>query len=474
MRVEGDRITAIGPDLQVGPDTRVIDGTGRLLMPGLVNGHFHSPGTFNKGALASMPLEVFMLYEVPPLDCPPSSPRLDYVRALLGAVEMLKIGVTVVHDDPFYVPSVDMGRIDAVMSAYRDSGIRATVSINMPNVPELQKYPFLSELLPDAIQRRLQAAALLSTGELVELYRAFISRWHGQEGNRLRASVSCSAPQRVTKDYLAALSELSHEFGLPYNIHVLETRLQRVFGDVCLGRSLVRYIHDEGVLSERALIIHAIWVDEDDLDLMAASGCSVAHNPICNLRLGSGVMPFRSIMDRGVNICLGSDELCSDDSVNMWSVMKQAAIVHNIADPDYRRWPSAAEVLRCGITNGARAMGLDRVTGSIEVGKQADLLLIELDSLAFTPLNDVRRQLVLCENGSDVSLVMVGGRVVVEDGRVLTVNESDLRAEVRELMLEYASQLGAVERWVNELEPFYRAMYERAVRHGVPIDRWAS
>lgn len=119
-------------------------------------------------------------------------------------------------------------------------------------------------------------------------------------------------------------------------------------------------------------------------------------------------------------------------------------------------------------------MGLDRVTGSIEVGKQADLLLIELDSLAFTPLNDVRRQLVLCENGSDVSLVMVGGRVVVEDGRVLTVNESDLRAEVRELMLEYASQLGAVERWVNELEPFYRAMYERAVRHGVPIDRWAS
>ncbi|MBA2305398.1 MAG: amidohydrolase family protein [Acidobacteria bacterium] len=472
VQVRDGIIAAIGAALPPEAGVNVIDGTGKLLMPGLVNGHFHSPGTFNKGAFASMPLEIFMLYEVPPFDCPPVSSRVDYVRTLLGAVEMLKGGVTTVHDDPFYVPTVGMSRIDAVMSAYRAAGIRATVSINMPNVAESEKYPFLRELLPEPVRSRMEEAGRLPGDELTALYRAYIERWHGVDGGRLRASVSCSAPQRVTPDYLGALSALSAEFDVPYNMHILETRLQRVLGDVRFDKSLIRYVHDEGVLNERSVIIHAIWVDADDLDLMAASGCSVAHNPICNLRLGSGIMPFRAIAERGITICLGSDELCSDDSVNMWSVMKQAALVHNIGDPDYRRWPSAGEILRCGTANGARAMRLDSLTGSIEVGKQADLVLVDLDSLAFTPLNDLRRQLVFCETGTDVCLVMVGGRIVVEDGRILTVDETDLKREVRELMVEYARQFREVDRWVTELEPVYRQMYERAVRHELAVNRW--
>lgn len=472
VHVKDGVIAAIGRALPPEAGVEVIEGTGKLLMPGLVNGHFHSPGTFNKGAFASMPLEIFMLYEVPPFDCPPVSPRLDYVRTLLGAIEMLKGGVTAVHDDPFYVPTVGMSRIDAVLSGYRDAGIRATVSINMPNVVEYDKYPFLRDLLPAPVRRRMQHAATMTGDELVALYRAYIERWHGAAGGRLRASVSCSAPQRVTPDYLNALSHLSAEFDVPYNMHILETRLQRVLGDVRFGKSLVRYVHDAGVLNERSLIIHAIWVDSDDLDLMAASACSVAHNPICNLRLGSGIMPFRAIADRGITICLGSDELCSDDVVNMWSVMKQAALVHNISDPDYRRWPAAAEILRCGTASGARAMRLESLTGSIEVGKQADLVLLDLDSLAFTPLNDVRRHLVFCETGRDVRLVMVGGRVIVENGRVLTVDETDLKREVRELMIEYAQQFREVDRWVTELEPVYRQMYEQAVHHEVGLNRW--
>ena len=171
-------IAAIGPDLQPDADARVIDGRGKLLMPGLINGHFHSPGNFNKGALDDMPLELFMLYEVPPFDCPPVSPRLNYVRTLLGAAEMLKTGVTAVHDDPFYVPIVNMELIDAAMQAYADSGIRATVSINMPNVIEYEKYPFLFDLLPEAFRARMRESPLLSTADLLALYRDFIARWH--------------------------------------------------------------------------------------------------------------------------------------------------------------------------------------------------------------------------------------------------------------------------------------------------------
>src|SRR5579862_3338064 len=161
--VEGTLISAIGKDLAPGPETRVIDGRGKLLMPGLINGHFHSPGNFNKGALDDMPLELFMLYEVPPFDCPPISTRLNYVRTLLGAAEMLKTGVTAVHDDPFYVPTVNMGLIDSAMQAYADAGIRATVSINIPNVVEYEKYPFLYDLLPEEFRRKMRDLPPLST-----------------------------------------------------------------------------------------------------------------------------------------------------------------------------------------------------------------------------------------------------------------------------------------------------------------------
>src|ERR1700693_1986609 len=407
VRIEGRVIDAVGTGLAAGPEARVIDGRGKLLMPGLINGHFHSPGNFNKGALDDMPLELFMLYEVPPFDCPPTPPRMHYVRTLLGAAEMLKGGVTAVHDDPFYVPVVNEELIDATMQAYADAGIRATVSINMPNVIEYEKYPFLYGLLPEEFRIRMNNSKPLSTKELITLYRRFISLWHNTHNGLLRASVSCSAPQRVKRDYLRGLGDLSAEFDLTYNMHILETRLQRVLGDQLFGRSLVRFVNDERVLTERALVIHAIWVDERDMDLLSASGCSIAHNPLCNLKLGSGIMPFRALTDRGINICLGSDEMCSDDAVNLWNVAKFGGLIHKIAELDYRKWPKAQEILECATRNAAKAMRIGASTGSIEIGKQADLILLDLNTLAFTPLNDLRRQLVFCENGSSVRMVMV-------------------------------------------------------------------
>jgi cytosine/adenosine deaminase-related metal-dependent hydrolase len=463
-------IAEMGLGLPLTPETRVVAGQGTLLMPGLINGHFHSPGNFNKGSLDDMPLELFMLYEVPPFDCPPVSPRLNYIRTLLGAAEMLKTGVTAVHDDPFYVPDVSMDLIDAAMQAYADSGIRATVSINMPNVIEYEKYPYLRDLLPEAFREKMRTSQPLSTNELLALYRQFIARWHNRNGGLLRTSVSCSAPQRVKVDYLQGLSELSAQFDLPYNMHILETRLQRVLGDRLYGKSLVKYVHQHEVLTDRAMVIHAIWVDAEDMDLLAASGCSVGHNPLCNLKLGSGIMPFRELTNRGINICLGSDEMCSDDAVNLWNVSKFAGLVHKIAEPDYRKWPTAHEILRCATVNAARAMRIDDV-GSIERGKQADLILVDLGTLAFTPLNDLRRQLVFCENGSSVRMVMVSGRIVMEDGRLLTIDEEQLKAESRELMAEYRSQYRAVDHWARELEPIYRSMYERCLQEPVPVRR---
>jgi cytosine/adenosine deaminase-related metal-dependent hydrolase len=480
--VRDGRIAAIGPDLA--PEQhlvpaergslRRIDATGRLAMPGLINGHFHSPGNMMAGALVDMPLELFMLFEVPPLAEIGASPRLAYVQTLLGAVEMLKGGVTAVHDDPYYNPYPTAETIDAVMRAYTDSGLRATVSINHPNRIEYEKYPFLAELLPAEVKDRMARARRFTATEIGELYSWYHSRWHGAADGRLRTAVSNSAPQRVTSDYFAALSDFSRRHDLPFNIHILETKLQRVLGEEMLGKSLIQYVRDLGFLDERMMVIHAIWIDERDIEALAEAGCTVAHNPVCNLKLGSGVMPFRRLVERGVPICLGSDERNTDDTINLWGVAKMAGLVHKIAEPDYRRWPQADEILRCLTRGGARGMRLQGETGCLAPGYRADIILLDLDTLAFTPLNDLRRQLVFCETGSSVVMTMVGGDIVVDRGRVLTVDESALKAEIRELHAEFRDGFTRTTEAARMLEPYYRAMYLKAAERDVGHNRWVG
>jgi 5-methylthioadenosine/S-adenosylhomocysteine deaminase len=474
--IDGTKIVAVGPDL-AGPDgdVRVIDGRDRLVMPGLVNGHFHSSVNHLKGSLDSLPLEIFMLYESPALDAAAMSPRAAYVRTMLAALEMLKTGVTAVQDDAFFVPAPRPEIIDAVMQAYADCGIRATLALDQPNVPELDKLPFLAEILPADLKAELAAPAPMDAAGLLACYDHLIRRWHGAEDGRLSAAVSCSAPQRVTPAYFGALDDLSRAHDLPFYIHMLETRLQRVLGDEKFGgRSLIRYVHDLGFLTDRLNIIHAVWVDDADLDLIAAAGSVVAHNPISNLRLGSGVMPFRRLRERGIPICLGTDEAIADDAVNLWLVAKMAGLIHNITDPDYERWPKAAEVLDCLIRGGARAMHKTGQTGRIAPGFQADLILVDLDTLPFTPLNDLRRQLVYCESGGSVRLTMVAGRVVVENGRVLTVDEPALRAEARDHAARFAGNQGEVDAAAETLLPHYRRMYLQAAARPIGMNRWVG
>jgi len=474
--IEDGIIAAVGPDAAAGwprSFARTLDGDGLLAMPGLINAHFHSPGNLLKGSLDGLPLELFMLYEVPPLADRGSAGRIGYVGTMLGALEMLRRGITAVHDDAFHVPVATVDSVDAIMQAYADAGIRATVAIDQPNIVEYDKYPYLRELLPPAVMRAMDTAPRQTTGELLSLYGHLIHRWHGAERGRLRAAVSCSAPQRVTQDYFAGLSRLSREHDLPFNIHILETKLQRVLGREKFGKSLVRYVHDLGLLDERMMVIHAIWVDDDDIRLLAEAGCTVAHNPVCNLRLGSGIMPYCRMRRAGVPLCLGTDEATVDDSINLWFVGKTAALLHTIANPEYRDWPSAPEVLHALTRGGARALRQEGHLGQLTAGAAADLALLDLDTAAFTPLNDLERQLVFCEDGSSVRYTIVAGRVVFADGRVTTVDEKALRAEARTLMAAQRTALTRAADEARRLEPYYRDMYLRAAKEDVGLDRWA-
>ncbi len=222
--VQDSKITALGPDLPDPPeaDLRVIDARGKLAMPGLINGHVHSPGNFVRGSLDNLPVEIFMLYEVPPLSQKPPKFRTNYIRTMLGNMEMLKLGITSVHDDAFYVPVPTPEAIDGLMQSYADSGIRCVATLDQPNVIEYEKYPFLNDLLPESIREGMKNAQLMSTGDLLDLYQYFIQKWNHSYGGRLKAGVSISCPQRVKVDYFGALSELSKQHDLPFDMHLLD------------------------------------------------------------------------------------------------------------------------------------------------------------------------------------------------------------------------------------------------------------
>ena len=470
LLVRDGRIASIGSE--VSPDgARLVEGNGHLLMPGLVNAHFHSSVNHMKGRLPCLPLELFMLYESPALETLRPAPRQAYLRTMLGCIEMLRAGTTAVMDDCFFVPEPTPEIIDAVAQAYADSGIRATLALDEPELSELEKLPFLEELAPEPIRAWLARRPKLKAEDLLGLYDHLIVGWHGAEDGRIGAAVSCSAPQRVSPEYFSALDALSAKHDLPVLAHMLETRLQRVLGHEKFGgRSLVRYTNDLGLLSDRMQVIHAIWVDGDDLDLIAGAGAKVAHNPISNLRLGSGVMPLREMLERGISVSLGVDEAIADDAVNMWSVMKTAGMIHTLAGDDPDLWPTAREVLRAATVGGGEAMRRPGL-GTLEVGAPADLILVDLSSLAFLPLNDLVRQLVRVENGTSVRMTMVAGRVVAENGHVTAVDEAALLDEAREVFVGLAPDLRRAAEEVSDLLPVYRAMHDRAVARDLGITR---
>ena len=474
--VRGARIAAVGPDIPAPEneeDLRVIDAEGLLAMPGLVNGHLHSGSNLARGVDLDVPLSVLMLYGYGSTE--PPDRHLHYVRTLWGAVEMLKHGITAVHDDPHYAPMPTDEAIDGTMQAYLDSGMRATATIAYPIVPEYEKYPYIEEMLPDEVRRQMdEAAAAVAPGELLDQYDRYIERWHGAGDGRLRAAVSISTPERVTPDHFRALSRLSRENGLAFDMHIGEQKYQRVLSLHKHGKSFFQYAKDLGCLDEHVMIIHAIWADERDIDAIAECGCSVVHNPVSNLWIGSGVMPYRRFWDRGIPIGLGIDDLAVDGTFNLWGVAKTAGMMHRIAEPDWLKWPKASELLWSLTRGGARGMCQQDELGMLAPGYRADLILLDLDTPAFTPLNDLRRQLVYSENGSSVVLTMVNGAVVYEDGKVLTVDEAWVREEVRRLSAGFRQDLARVAERGDRLLPYWRDMHMRVADDDVGLNRWAG
>jgi len=452
----------------------VIDAHGWLALPGLVNAHVHSSGAFNRGLVDDLPLELFMLYELPPFDFGPFPPQLYRARVLFGTLEMVRRGVTAVLDDPIYAPAPTPETVDAVMGAYRELGIRATVTIYQPELPEHEWFPYLADLLEPEVLARFVADRPPPADAIIAGYRDFIARWHGAAGDRLRCGISPSAPQRATDSYLTAMHALAAEHDMPYVLHVYESKVQRVAEQVAGRPSLVQRLDELGVLDERACIVHGVWIDDDDIARLAAAGATVVHSPSGNLRCGSGLMPYRRLRKAGVEIALCTDEATVEDTNNLWHVGRLAAQIHKISGPNYADWPTAPEILHALTAGGARAMGLQDKVGMLRRGARGDIVLVDLAHPAYLPLTDVANHLIYGEDGSAVRRVIVDGEVIVSDGRVLTVDEDALIDEVRELMPAWLEALEPASDWAARLRPAFDEMYRRCVATDVGFTRWTD
>jgi 5-methylthioadenosine/S-adenosylhomocysteine deaminase len=345
------------------------------------------------------------------------------------------------------------------IQAMRDLGLRHVVSLTMTDKNYEDTIPLgdTDPELNDEI-KRMSASEAKSTRDWLDDCSAFIESFHDPK----KLTTCCPGPsavQRCSDELLTGCSEMARQQGLPMHIHLAETKAQAMQGRKIYGHSLLRHLDALGIVGPRLSCAHSIWIEEDDVNLLAERGATPVHNPASNLRIGSGLAPVKQFLAAGVRVALGTDGAASNDGQNMFDAVRLSALIHNQAGSDYNQWIAPAQVLAMATRNGARAFGLDG--GMLAAGKLADIVLLQRDRTAFTPLNDVMSQLVFCENGGDVDSVIVNGEVVVENGRLTKVDEPEVLRLAQQARQRLDPSIQRELAAAQSMEPALAAMYFR-------------
>jgi 5-methylthioadenosine/S-adenosylhomocysteine deaminase len=414
-----------------GEDAAETVDAGRFaVVPGLVNAHCHSNENWFRGMWDNLPLEPWMLFSYPVLAAPRQSAREIYVRTLLGGIELVRTGATCVVDFLYELGGFDDESLGAVVQAYRDLGLRALVVLGISDRAYHETVVLDEGLVGAELLGALEAERPPSWPELESFVRHAVERFHRPEDG-VSIGLGPSGPQRCTDDLLAGCAALADELDLQIHIHVLETRMQALSGRRLYRSTLPEHMSEIGFLGPRVSFEHGIWLTDNDIALVRDAGVAIVHNPVSNLKLGSGVCPVPLLLDAGVPVALGTDGTSSNDGNDMYAALKLAALLHKVWEVDYERWLGAAAAWRIATDGGAWAAG-DPALGRIEPDARADLVLLDLESLVFTPLNDALRQLVLGSAATAVDSVLIGGRWVLRDRELVTLDEAAILAEARE------------------------------------------
>jgi 5-methylthioadenosine/S-adenosylhomocysteine deaminase len=458
--VEGAQIAAAGPG--PGPEgsfDEVVDAPDMIVMPGLVNGHAHSPSTLVKGLWSGLPLEIWRQHIRAAWRA--YSDDALYVSAQLAAVEMLRTGVTAAMDH-FYSgsPSPYMGAMNAV-DGMADAGMRGALALTLSDQSYASTVGLDAADLNSGARSEVDRISAFETAVTIDGFPGFAAELRARRPQFVPV-IGPSAPHRCSVELLSRCASMARALDVMVHIHVAETKGQAIQGRKAFGCSVVEHLDRVGLLNERLSMAHCVWLSDSDIALVAARGAVVVHNPASNGKLGSGRMRLERMLAAGVRVGLATDGSGSNDTQNVFEAMRFAGTIHNGSETDYRDWPSPAAILRAATQGSARAIAMADKAGMIAPGRLADLVFLTTESVHFTPLNDVVNQLVYCENGMSVRAAMVGGRWVMRDGRLTLIDEAALFARARRLRDDMDAAIREEFARTAALEPALREAWLKA------------
>jgi 5-methylthioadenosine/S-adenosylhomocysteine deaminase len=423
-RVRNGVVTAVDAGTATRGDDaeEVIDGTGCALMPGLVNAHTHLYQVLLRAVWEDLELMPWLkrIY-----GCARAlQPEHFYAGSLLGCAEAIRSGVTTLCEHNFLNPSPECAF--ETIRAIKDSGVRAVFARTIMDTGEI--VPECTKEKPDDAFRRIEE----------------ILAHHGR-GEQLQFMTGPNTPPiNTTPGLLKEIRRFADDKQLGISAHVAESKsvvecVRREHGK----NGVVEFLQEFGIPGGNAIFAHSVHISQDEVGLLKQSGTSVSHNPVSNMMLGDGVAPVVEMLREGVNVALGTDGAASNHSQDLFDTMKSASLLQKVHHRDAGVIEPYA-VLRMATAGGAKALGFDSVGGTIEVGKRADLILVDLESMHNQPVNDIFSQIVHCAKASDVRTVMVNGEILMRDRKLLHLDERKLMADARQAnhdLMERVAQL---------------------------------
>ncbi|HSD55494.1 MAG TPA: amidohydrolase family protein [Burkholderiales bacterium] len=449
--VDGDTIAdLVAPGTVKNESAQRVDARDRVIIPGLVNGHTHAQNGLAKGLFDRYTLELYL--NAVPWATGRRTVEDKYLSAAICAAEMVRKGCTAAFDmfADFPMPTVE--GVGAVARAYADVGMRASVAMMSADRTMFEAIPGLADFLPPRLRETALKAKLAPHQEALAACRRVLESW-GFDRERIRPALGPTIPHHCSDEFLAGCRDLAREFAVGTQMHVGESKPQAIVAGMRYGKTLVAHLDALGMLVPGFCVAHGVWLDDDDRARLADRGASISHNPGSNLKLGSGIADMRRMLDAGLNVAIGTDGVCSSDNLNAFEAMRLASYLSRVQDHPVERWVTSREALHAATEGGARALGFEKI-GRIERGYKADLVLLDLGALHYVPLNDVVNQIVFCEDGTGVDSVMIGGRMVLDRGRLTTVDLARLRAQAEEAVARLAAANAEQKALSEKLEPY--------------------
>jgi 5-methylthioadenosine/S-adenosylhomocysteine deaminase len=393
LLIENDKIVEINDKIDANNADEVINAEKKVLIPGLVNTHTHLSMSLMRGLADDLPLDTWLNDHIWPVEANLNGEHC-YAGALLACAEMIKSGTTCFNDMYFFM--------DSVAKAADEAGIRGMLSHGMIDFGDEDK----------------RKAEFKETQRIIE-------KCHDTADGRIKVSFGPHSPYTCSEELLEGVRKEADKYGLKIHIHASET--QKEVEDVLEAhrKRPFEYLDEIGLLGEDVLAAHAVWLSDNEMGIIKERGVKLSHNPSSNMKLASGISPVSKLLEKGICVSLGTDGAASNNSLDIFEEMKTAALLQKVhtLDPTVL---NAHEVFEMATINGADALGLENEIGTIEVGKKADIALVDMKTPGLTPFRNPVSHLVYSANGADVDTVICNGELLMKNRELQTIDEASV------------------------------------------------